>query len=55
MGFFYWCERQGDCEPDPKISGKACACCMIAMNVEFIQVMRDLETSREPEENVWYE
>lgn len=45
MEFFYWCERQGDCESDPKVSGHACAGCMIAMNAEFIRVMRDLEDS----------
>jgi hypothetical protein len=45
MEFFYWCERQGDCEPDPRISGPACAGCEIAMNLEFNDVMRDLEAS----------
>jgi hypothetical protein len=52
MEFFYWCERQGDCEPDPRISG-ACAGCEIAMNLEFNRVMRDLEASGKLEGKGW--
>jgi hypothetical protein len=46
MEFFYWCERQGDCEPDPRVSSRVCAGCEIAMNSEFNRVMRDIEASK---------
>ncbi len=39
------CKRQGDCESDPKISGRACDGCEIAMDIEFHHVMSDLEDS----------
>ncbi len=53
MEFFYWCERRGDCESVPRISGKACAGCEIAMNAEFNDVMRDFEASGKPKGKGW--
>lgn len=43
--FIACCERQGDCEPDPAVSGNVCAGCEIAMRIEFSRAMCALEDS----------